>query len=74
MESIAEPYIKERAVVTLEKENCNFGAGTGNPYFNRYSFCFAQCELMYVILKELAWMVFMIVINASAVKFHSFQL
>jgi uridylate kinase len=34
MESIAEPYIKRRADRHLEKrQNCNFGAGTGNPYF-----------------------------------------
>ena len=34
MESIAEPYIKRRAVRHLEKGRIViFGAGTGNPYF-----------------------------------------
>jgi len=39
MESIAEPYIKRRAVRHLEKKRVIiFSAGTGNPFFH-YRFC-----------------------------------
>ena len=38
MEAIAEPYIRRRAIRHLEKKRVViFGAGTGHPYFSKYS-------------------------------------
>ena len=34
MSQIAEPYIRRRAVRHLEKKNCDFCGGTGNPFFS----------------------------------------
>ena len=30
---VAEPYIRRRAMRHMQKEECCFGGGTGNPYF-----------------------------------------